>query len=81
MIQGATIIDDWIAEGEARGEIRGLTLGRIEEARRMTRQAITLRFGALPEQLAARIEAASADECELLFQQTFKAASLDELLS
>jgi hypothetical protein len=38
MVQGATIIDDWIAEGEARGEARGRVQrearGRETEARR-----------------------------------------------
>lgn len=75
MVQGATIIDDWIAEGEARGETRG----RTEEAQRFTREAIKLRFGSLPAALDARILLADATDCEELFRQVMQAATLDDL--
>lgn len=85
MIQGATIVDDWIAEGEARGEARGETRGelrgRTEEARRLTREAFTIRFGELPVQFAARLETADAEECDRLFRRVMTATSLSELLA
>ncbi|MCC2669659.1 MAG: hypothetical protein K0Q72_2130, partial [Armatimonadetes bacterium] len=79
MVRGASIIDDWIAEGEARGQALGETRGRVAEARRLTRQALTIRFGELPEALAARIEQADADACEALFLRAVVAKSLEEL--
>jgi predicted transposase YdaD len=79
MARGATIIDDWIAEGEARGEARGETRGRLEEARRLTREALSIRFGRLPEALAARLEHADAETCEELFRRALVVNSLDEL--
>ncbi len=80
MAQGATIIDDWIAEGEARGEARGRMVGREEEARRLLREALRLRFGAVPETLDARIEAADVDACEALFRKAVLATTLDEVI-
>ncbi|MCC2671695.1 MAG: hypothetical protein K0Q72_4166 [Armatimonadetes bacterium] len=83
MVRGASIIDDWIAEGEARGEARGKaegeTHGRLAEAQRLTREALAIRFGALPGALAARIEQSDAEACEVLFRRALVATSLDEL--
>ena len=79
MARGATIIDDWIAEGEARGEARGATRGRLEEARRKIREALSIRFGPLPEALVTRIEQADAEACEMLFRKALTVNSLAEL--
>jgi hypothetical protein len=76
MVQGATIIDDWIAEGEARGEARG----REAEARRILRLVMESRFGAIPASLETQIASASADWCERLLSSALKAAPIDELL-
>ena len=76
MVQGTTIIDDWIAEGEARGRVEG----RVEEARRLTAELMRGRFGALPAELEARIAAADAETCEALFRSALRAESLNELL-
>lgn len=79
MIKGATIIDDWIAEGEERGEARGEARGRAEEARRMVREALSIRFGQLPAALEARIDAADAETCAELHRRALRAESLERL--
>lgn len=81
MRRGATIIDDWIAEAEERGERRGELRGSINAARRVTRDTVELRFGELPPALAARIEAADADACMELLRRVLRAKSLEELES
>lgn len=79
MVKGATIIDDWIQEGEARGEARGETRGRTEEARRMLLTVLRARFGELPDAMASQIQAADAEWCEALLLQTMRVESLAEL--
>jgi predicted transposase YdaD len=74
-MQGASIIDDWITEGEARGEARG----RTEEARRLTLRLLRKRFGELPSALAARIKGADAAWCEALLERALEVESLEEL--
>lgn len=87
MIKGATIIDDWIAEGEergelrgeARGEARGEERGRTEGLRVATRDVLMERFGELPPALAARIDAADAATCAELHRRAIRVNSLAEL--
>ena len=71
MADGTTIIDDWIAEGEARG--------RYEQARRIAMSVFWKRFGELPSALVERIEQASAEECERLVERALEIESLEEL--
>lgn len=79
MVQGASIIDDWIAEGEARGKAAGELHGRLEEARRLLRTLLEARFGEIPGSLGARIDAADREWCETFLRQAARAESLDEL--
>jgi predicted transposase YdaD len=79
MVRGASIIDDWIAEGEARGRADGELHGRAEEARRFTLRLLRKRFGELPPALVARIEAADAEACEALAEAALEAESVAEL--
>ncbi|MCC2667644.1 MAG: hypothetical protein K0Q72_115 [Armatimonadetes bacterium] len=79
MVRGATIIDDWIAEGKEVGKEEGKEEGRAIEARRLTREVLSVRFGTLPEALLARLEILDADTCEILFRRALVAASLDDL--
>jgi predicted transposase YdaD len=69
------IIEDWIAEGEARGEARG----REDEARRFAANVLTNRFRTLPAAIAARIEAEDAAWCEQIVDCALEAESLSEL--
>lgn len=62
---------DEIAEGRAEGEARA--------SRRILLGQLQTRFGALPEHLAARIEAMDAAECEALALRLMNAGSLAEL--
>jgi len=76
MVQGATIIDDWIAEGEARGEARG----RAEEARRSVLGVLCSRFGDPSPSLVSRIKQADAEWCRTLFDRALEVESLDDLV-
>lgn len=75
MIQGASIIDDWIAEGRAEGEAKG----KLDEAQRLLTRFLGNRFGALPPALTAHIAAADAAACEELLLRAGRAESLREL--
>lgn len=75
MLENLGIISDWIADGEARGEARG----RTEEARRIRLRLLRARFGELPAELSARIEAADPEWCEALAEQALRVESLQEL--
>lgn len=87
MVQGASIIDDWIAEGEARGiargEARGIARGEARgeamQARRMLLTFLRARFGELPETLVQRIAVADVSWCEALLLAAARAESLSEL--
>jgi hypothetical protein len=79
MVRGATIIDDWIAEGEARGEARGETRGREGEARQMALRLLRRRFGDLPASLVSRVERLEVAECETLAERLVDGASLEQL--
>ena len=71
MLQEAGIIEDWIAEGEARGT--------VEEARKFALLVLSKRFGELPTTLAARIQKAEATWCELLVSHALEVESWTEL--
>ena len=52
--------------------------GRAEGSRAIARQVLTARFGALPAQLEARLNAMDADAVAALTARALRAASLDE---
>lgn len=79
MVKSATVIDDWIAEGEARGEVRGAARGRLEEARELALRLLRKRFPDLPERLARRVEALELAECTALIDGLFDGAALNQL--
>lgn len=71
MAKGSSFIDDWIEEGEARGE--------ANEARRLAERILTRRFGPLPESLTHRIQAGEREWCEDLAIRASEVESLEEL--
>lgn len=75
MVQGATIIEDWIAAGEARGEAQG----RLEQTRELTLKMLRSRFGTLSEPAEERVHKLEQAACEALFEQALTASSLAEL--
>lgn len=84
MVKGATIIDDWIAEAEARAEARGETKGRTEgavgEAREMALRVLRARFGKLPDAKVQQVARLDITGCETLVERLVRGAGLEELL-
>ena len=62
IMQESVIYQDILAQGEQRGELRG----RTEEARSMVTRQLTKRFGTIPVELQARINALPIDLVESL---------------
>jgi hypothetical protein len=83
MSQGETIIDDWIAEAEARGEARGLARGeaRVEEkvVRRIAFLMLRKRFGEVPDSIIRQVEALGVEECEDLAERLLDEVTLEQL--
>jgi hypothetical protein len=75
MVRGATIIDDWIAEGEARGEARG----RETTAREVALELLRERFGELPDAIVRRVEALGVTECKTLTKRLLTNVALEQL--
>ena len=67
MLKGASFIEEWIEEGEARG------------ARRVLLRQLGKRFGALPASVTQQIDQMDATECEKLGARLLHAASLEDL--
>jgi hypothetical protein len=80
MAKGATIVDDWIAEGEARGQARGETRGREAEARQMALRLLRRRFGDLPASVVSRLELLNIAQCETLAERLIDGLPLEQLL-
>lgn len=80
MVRGATIVDDWIAEGEARGEARGETRGREEEARQMALRLLRRRFGKVSASMVSQVERLTVAECETLAERLIDGIPLEQLL-
>jgi len=72
MIESQQVLE-WMAEGEAKGELRG----ELRASRNLLRDLLEARFGALPEALAQRIEAAT--DLERLREAHRQASRLDQL--
>jgi predicted transposase YdaD len=87
MLAEGTIIDDWIAEGEARGRAEGEARGRAEgeargraeEARDALRVVLEARFGRLPQEWQSRIAGAGPEWCRGAIAQAAQASSLAEI--
>jgi hypothetical protein len=71
-----TAAEEWMKLGEARGEARG----RAEEARRILRNLLQLKFGAVPQSLSSRIDAATHDALEQAVGRILTATSPDSVL-
>jgi hypothetical protein len=71
MVKGLGIIDDWVAEGEARGEARGIRNALLALLRD--------RFGELPGDVVTQVEAADPEWCMRTMPLVATASSLAEL--
>jgi len=80
MVRGATIVDDWIAEVEARGEARGETRGREEEARQMALRLLRRRFGKVSASIVSQVERLTVAEYETLAERLIDGLPLEQLL-
>jgi hypothetical protein len=76
MLKEASIIQEWIQEGEARGEARG----REAAAREMLLVVLQQRFGTLPDAVVARVNQETEEWCRNAFSQALAAGSLDDWL-
>jgi len=63
------------AEGEARGEARGEALGRGEAIV----QVLTVKFGALPEDVPGRVRAAASEQIQEWTVRAVTADTLDQV--
>lgn len=86
MIQDTGIIEEWLAESEARGEARGTERGemqgRLREARAILLRQGTRRFGEADEQTKERLEAITSRETlEELLDRLLEVESWDELMA
>ena len=71
MLKEASVIQEWIEEGEARGEAR--------EARRLALRLLEQSFGELPPEVIARVGVEGRDWCEDLAVRILDAQSLQDL--
>jgi hypothetical protein len=71
-----TAAEEWMKLGEARGEARG----RTEGARRLLRNLLLLKFGAIPQSLSSRIDDATYESLEEAVGRVLTATSPDEVL-
>ena len=75
MLKEASIIEEWIAEGEARGEARG----ELQRARRMALLALRGKFDDIPPNAIAKIEKADSALCDHIVEGVGRARSLADL--
>ena len=71
MIYEKGLVDDWLEEREAKGELKNM--------REMLLKFLTRRFSALPNELVAKINESELEWCESLFDQSITVNSLPEL--
>ncbi|QYN35379.1 Rpn family recombination-promoting nuclease/putative transposase [Pseudonocardia sp. DSM 110487] len=74
-----TTADILRAEGEAKGRAEGEAKGRVEHAARMLVRLLTRRFGAVPEDAHARIDAASLEQLDIWSERVLDAAALEDV--
>ena len=67
-------------EGELRGELRGELKGELKGVRKILKQQLTVRFGALSPEVLVRIDAANDELLEKMSLRVLTAASLEEVL-
>jgi len=79
MIQGASSIDDWIAEGKAECKAEGKAEGKAEEARLLLSALLRALFGDLPAEMEQRIDTADPAWCETLLLAASRAESYQDL--
>jgi hypothetical protein len=65
----------------AQGRAEGVAAGVAEGQARMLIKLLTLKFGALTPDVAARIRSASADELERWAERVLSATSLEDVLA
>jgi predicted transposase YdaD len=75
MLKEASVIQEWIEEGEARGRADG----EAREARRLVLRLLERSFGELPPGVIARVEAEGREWCEDLALRIRDAQSLQDL--
>lgn len=68
-------LEQWALDHEARGMEKGVHKGEALALRKL----LTKRFGAVPDSMGARIEAASLEQIETWFDRAVDAASLAEI--
>jgi predicted transposase YdaD len=79
MLKEASLVEEWVAEGEARGRAEGEARGRLAEARAILVRQLRKRFGDLPLSVTERVESATLEWCEEMGERLVDAASLQDL--
>ncbi len=78
-----TLAETWRAEGWAKGWAEGLAKGRAqglaESRARILRIVLERRFGELPPEAEARIDAATSEELKTWIEKACDAGALDEV--
>jgi predicted transposase YdaD len=74
-----TTADMLRAEGRAEGEAKGRAEGRAEGAARLLVRQLGRRFGAVPDGVRKRIDAASLEQLEAWSDRVLDAATLDDV--
>ena len=72
----ALTIERWFDEATLKGMQKGMQQGRRAEAANMLLLLLRTRFGLVPDELAARVQAAAADVIEMWFERAINAPSL-----
>ncbi|MEC5164225.1 MULTISPECIES: Rpn family recombination-promoting nuclease/putative transposase [unclassified Janthinobacterium] len=75
-----TLADEWEYNGIQRGLERGRQEGHLQADRSRLQFLLQRRFGQLPPAIAARVEAAPAEQLERWFEGLLDADSLDQLV-
>ena len=71
----------YVAQGEAKGLTKGLAKGQAQGRAELVIRLLTLRFGALSNELRAGILKASIDELDAIGERLLTAESVHEALS
>ena len=67
-------------DGELRGELRGELKGELKAARNLLKRQLVQRFGRLPPEVIARIDAATQIQLDAMVPRVITAATLEEAL-
>jgi predicted transposase/invertase (TIGR01784 family) len=74
-------VEQGIEQGVAKGREEGREQGRDDERRRILSRILTKRFGAVPSQVQARVDAASPEDLERWADRAIDASTLDEVFA